>query len=176
MADTVFETYEEYTAWYDNVHCKAAGINPKTAVTVGLVLQKSHINTKDECHYTAVISELEARGAKVVCIYSGGLDFSGPIDEYFYSTSRKVVVDSVINLTGFALVGGPASQVGHGALQRRDRHPRCCYSRCYCCLCDIVVATVVAVAGGWTRLPGTTRCNETVCRVVWSWSSTLCSH
>ena len=83
----------------------------KTAVTVGLVLQKSHINTKDECHYTAVISELEARGAKVVCIYSGGLDFSGPIDEYFYSSDkRNVIVDSVINLTGFALVGGPASQ------------------------------------------------------------------
>ena len=90
MADGVFETYEEYTAWYDKVHCPAAGIDAKTAVTVGLVLQKSHINTKDECHYTAVISELEARGAKVVCIYSGGLDFSGPIDEYFYSSNRKV--------------------------------------------------------------------------------------
>jgi magnesium chelatase subunit H len=112
MADTVFETYEEYTKWYETVHCPSAGINVKTAVTVGLVLQKSHINTKDECHYTAVISELEARGAKVVCIYSGGLDFSGPIEEYFYSagTSKKVIVDSVINLTGFALVGGPASQ------------------------------------------------------------------
>jgi cobalamin biosynthesis Mg chelatase CobN len=61
----VFETYEEYSDWYDDVHCKAAGIDAKNAVTVGLVLQKSHINTKDECHYTAVISELEARGAKV---------------------------------------------------------------------------------------------------------------
>jgi len=112
MAEKVFETYEEYSAWYDDVHCKAAGIDAKNAVTVGLVLQKSHINTKDECHYTAVISELEARGAKVVCIYSGGLDFSGPVEEYFYSSAgrRRVVVDSVINLTGFALVGGPASQ------------------------------------------------------------------
>lgn len=32
---------------------------------VGLVLQKSHINTKDECHYVALVAELEARGAKV---------------------------------------------------------------------------------------------------------------
>ena len=47
----------------------------------------------------------------MVCIYSGGLDFSGPIDEYFYKSDKTtVVVDSVINLTGFALVGGPASQ------------------------------------------------------------------
>jgi len=109
MASRVFETVDEYNEWYDKVHCPAAGINPKTATTIGLVLQKSHINTKDECHYTALISELEARGSKVVCIYSGGLDFSGPVDEYFYS-GEKVVVDSVINLTGFALVGGPASQ------------------------------------------------------------------
>lgn len=109
MSPTVFETVDEYNTWYEKEHCPVAGINPKTAVTVGLVLQKSHINTKDEAHYVALISELEARGAKVVCIYSGGLDFSGPVDEYFY-TNGKVVVDSVINLTGFALVGGPASQ------------------------------------------------------------------
>ena len=35
-----------------------------------------HINTGDAGHYVSLISELEARGAKVVCIYSGGLDFS----------------------------------------------------------------------------------------------------
>jgi len=110
MADTVFEDVNQYNAWYDKEHAVKAGINVKTAVTVGIILQKSHINTKDECHYTAMISELEARGARVVCIYSGGLDFSGPIDEFFFDGLRKPVVDSVINLTGFALVGGPASQ------------------------------------------------------------------
>lgn len=110
MAERVAETYDEYNTWYSKVHCPAAGIDPKTATTVGLVLQKSHINTKDECHYVSLISELESRGAKVVCIYSGGLDFSGPIEEYFYDSNGKVIVDSVINLTGFALVGGPASQ------------------------------------------------------------------
>lgn len=109
MAPSVFSTNEAYLEWYEKEHCPAAGINPKTAVTVGLILQKSHINTKDECHYVALISELEARGAKVVCIYSGGLDFSGPVDEYFY-LNGQVIADSVINLTGFALVGGPASQ------------------------------------------------------------------
>ena len=109
--NAVFETVAEYQEWYDKEHCKAAGIDANSAstVTIGLVLQKSHINTKDECHYTALISEIEARGHKVVCIFSGGLDFSGPVDEYYYKNGNQVV-DSVINLTGFALVGGPASQ------------------------------------------------------------------
>jgi magnesium chelatase subunit H len=48
--------------------------------------------------------------ARVVPIYSGGLDFSGPVEEFFYDRYGKPVVDTVINLTGFALVGGPASQ------------------------------------------------------------------
>ena len=47
----------------------------------------------------------------MICIYSGGLDFSGPVNEFFYAAgSSSAEVDSVINLTGFALVGGPASQ------------------------------------------------------------------
>ena len=68
MAPNVFESSAEYLEWYNNVHCPLAGIDVKNAITVGLILQKSHINTKDECHYVALISELEARGAKVVCI------------------------------------------------------------------------------------------------------------
>jgi CobN/Magnesium Chelatase len=114
---SVFETVEEYNEWYDKVHCPKAGINPKTAVTIGVILQKSHINTKDEAHYVALISELEARGARVICIYSGGLDFSGPVEEFFYGKDRKAVPDTVINLTGFALVGGPASQDHPKAVQ-----------------------------------------------------------
>lgn len=109
ISGRVFENIDDYMQWYDNVHCPVAGIDPKTATTVGLILQKSHINTQDDTHYVALISELESRGCKVVCIYSGGLDFSGPVEEYFYRGTR-VIVDSVINLTGFALVGGPASQ------------------------------------------------------------------
>lgn len=114
--NAVFESVEEYNKWYNDVHCPALGIK-KDATTVGLILQKSHINTKDDCHYIALISELEARGSKVVCIFSGGLDFSGPVDEFFYTSDRRVVVDSVVNLTGFALVGGPASQDHPKAVQ-----------------------------------------------------------
>jgi len=106
----VFENSEKYFEWYNKEFCPDAGINPKTAPTVGIILQKSHINTKDDTHYVSLISELESRGSRVVAIYSGGLDFSGPVEEYFYDASGKAIVDTVINLTGFALVGGPASQ------------------------------------------------------------------
>mmetsp|Transcript_38127 Transcript_38127/g.78202 ORF Transcript_38127/g.78202 Transcript_38127/m.78202 type:complete len:1412 (-) Transcript_38127:239-4474(-) len=108
LAPRVFEDSTEYNTWYDNEHAPSIGVNPQTAPTVGVILQKSHINTKDESHYTSLIQELEARGARVICLYSGGLDFSGPVDDFF--TRGAVVPDSVINLTGFALVGGPASQ------------------------------------------------------------------
>ena len=108
--DVVFENNSKYFEWYDREFAPEAGIDSKTAPTVGLILQKSHINTKDDTHYVSLISELESRGARVVCIYSGGLDFSGPVEEYFYDSSGKSIVDTVINLTGFALVGGPASQ------------------------------------------------------------------
>merc|ERR1719183_2446954 len=106
----VFENVASYNDWYDNSHCPEAGIDTKDAPTVGIILQKSHINTKDDTHYVSLISELEGRGARVVPIYSGGLDFSGPVEEFFYDKDGNSVVDSVVNLTGFALVGGPASQ------------------------------------------------------------------
>ena len=106
----VFENNESYFEWYNKEFCPDAGIDPATAPTIGIILQKSHINTKDDTHYVSLISELESRGARVVSIYSGGLDFSGPLQDYFYDKSGKPIVDTIINLTGFALVGGPASQ------------------------------------------------------------------
>jgi len=114
--DIVFETPQSYFEWYNKDFCPDAGIETDSPV-VGIILQKSHINTKDDTHYVSLISELESRGARVVCIYSGGLDFSGPVEEYFYDESGNAIVDSVINLTGFALVGGPASQDHKKAVQ-----------------------------------------------------------
>jgi len=106
----MFETPQLYFEWYNNEHCPDADIDVKTAPIVGIILQKSRINTKDDTHYVSLISKLESRGARVVPIYSGGLDFSGPHEEYFYDANGKTIVDTLINLTGFALEGGPASQ------------------------------------------------------------------
>ena len=84
-------------------------VDPNTAPVVGLVLQKSHINTKDDAHYVSLIMELESQGALVLPTYTGALDFSVPIENYFFKNGKSVV-DCTINLTGFALVGGPATQ------------------------------------------------------------------
>ena len=95
---------------------------------VGVVLQKSHINTRDDAHYVSLIMEMEAKGALVVPTYTGSLDFSICIDSYFFNAAGKAAIDVMINLTGFALVGGPATQDHPKAiatLQRLNRPYLC---------------------------------------------------
>jgi magnesium chelatase subunit H len=140
----VFETSEDYFQWYNNDFCPDAGIDPKTAPTVGIILQKSHINTKDDTHYVSLIAEMESRGARVVPIYSGGLDFSGPVEEFFYDRYGKPIVDTVINLTGFALVGGPASQDHKKATAVLKK-----LNRPYMCAVPLVFRRM-AVVGAWS--------------------------
>ena len=110
MAPNMFESLDEYMSWDNN----RKDIEPKstTSPTIGLVLQRSHIVTGDDAHYVAVIQELEYRGARVIPIFCGGLDFSKPVDEFFYDSLNKdnPIVDGIVSLTGFALVGGPARQ------------------------------------------------------------------
>merc|ERR1719324_459650 len=89
LGPEVYQTAEEYFAWYEKEHVPAADLAADAPV-VGVVLQKSHIATGDAGHYVSLISELEARGAKVVCIYSCGLDFSGPVQEYFFRAGAVV--------------------------------------------------------------------------------------
>jgi len=110
MAPRVFENAAEYKQWLVDEHAPSLGIDPATAPTVGIVLQKSHINTKDDAHYVAFIQELESQGALVMPTYTGALDFSVPITSFFFDASGASIIDVIINLTGFALVGGPATQ------------------------------------------------------------------
>lgn len=108
MAPAMYEDVKEYLNWYDTrKDLKFA----KDAPVIGLVLQRTHLVTGDEGHYSAQVMELEARGAKVIPIFAGGLDFSGPVDKFFYNpVTNRPMVDTVVSLTGFALVGGPARQ------------------------------------------------------------------
>lgn len=105
----MFEDLKEYLNWYDT---RSDMKFSKDAPVIGLVLQRSHLVTGDEAHYAGMVSNLEARGAKVVSVFAGGLDFSAPVKKYFYDPlgSGKSFVDTVVSLTGFALVGGPARQ------------------------------------------------------------------
>ena len=109
LAPRMFEDLKEYLNWYDT---RADMAFADDAPVIGLVLQRSHLVTGDEGHYSGVVSALEARGAKVVPVFAGGLDFSSPVKRFFYDPlgTGRTLVGCVISLTGFALVGGPARQ------------------------------------------------------------------
>lgn len=111
LAPCMYDDVKEYLNWYGTRRDASEKLKSPNAPVVGLVLQRSHIVTGDEGHYVAVIMELEARGAKVIPIFAGGLDFSDPVEKYFIDPiTKKPMVNSVVSLTGFALVGGPARQ------------------------------------------------------------------
>ena len=75
--------------------------------TVGLLLLRSYLLASNAAHYDGVIAAMEARGLRVVPAFAAGLDARPAIDRFFMKDGRAVV-DAVVSLTGFSLVGGPA--------------------------------------------------------------------
>ncbi|KXZ56333.1 hypothetical protein GPECTOR_1g294 [Gonium pectorale] len=116
LAPAMYEDLKEYLNWYDT---RKDMTFAKDAPIIGLVLQRSHLVTGDEGHYSGVVAELESRGAKVIPVFAGGLDFSAPVKKFFYDPlgSGRPFVDTVVSLTGFALVGGPARQDAPKAIE-----------------------------------------------------------
>ncbi|MBW4507174.1 MAG: magnesium chelatase subunit H [Scytonematopsis contorta HA4267-MV1] len=111
LAPTMYEDVREFLNWYSSRKDIAEDLKDPLAPCVGLVLQRTHLVTGDDAHYVAIVQELESLGARVLPVFAGGLDFSKPVDAYFYEpTTKQAQVDTVISLTGFALVGGPARQ------------------------------------------------------------------
>ncbi|WP_338463021.1 magnesium chelatase subunit H [Synechococcus elongatus IITB7] len=108
LAPQMFEDLKEYLNWYQS----RQDLPKQDGPTIGLVLQRSHLVTGDDAHYVAVVSEMEYRGAKVIPIFNGGLDFSKPVQQYFFDPldPETPIIDATVSLTGFALVGGPARQ------------------------------------------------------------------
>ncbi len=75
--------------------------------TVGILVLRSYLLSRNAGHYDGVIAALEARGLRVIPAFASGLDSRPAINQYFVSNGR-VLVDAVVSLTGFSLVGGPA--------------------------------------------------------------------
>jgi len=126
LAPQMFEELKDYLQWYQQRPDIKDDLKDPLAPCVGLVLQRTHLITGDDAHYVAIISELEAMGARVIPIFAGGLDFSKPVDTFFADTAAKgvapiPVVDAVVALTGFALVGGPARQDHPKAIESLKR-------------------------------------------------------
>ncbi|MCD8485174.1 MAG: magnesium chelatase subunit H [Desertifilum sp.] len=124
LAPKMFEDVQEYLNWFNSRSDISDDLKDPLAPCVGLVLQRTHLVTGDDAHYVAMVQELEAMGARVISVFAGGLDFSKPVDAYFYDTNAKsdvALVDAIISLTGFALVGGPARQDHPKAIEALKR-------------------------------------------------------
>ena len=79
--------------------------------TVGLLVLRSYVLSGDSGHYDSVIDRFEAQGLRVIPAFACGLDARPAIERFFFAgegADRRVVVDAVVSLTGFSLVGGPA--------------------------------------------------------------------
>lgn len=115
LAPKMFEDVQEYWDWFNQREDINEDLRDPLAPCVGIVLQRTHLVTGDDAHYVAMVQELEVMGARVLPVFSGGLDFSKPVDELFWDKRVKGIeptpyVDVTVSLTGFALVGGPARQ------------------------------------------------------------------
>jgi len=74
---------------------------------VGLLVLRSYLLAGNTGHYDGVIAALERKGLRVVPAFASGLD-SRPAVERFFMRDGRASVDSVVSLSGFSLVGGPA--------------------------------------------------------------------
>lgn len=75
--------------------------------TVGLLMMRSYVLAGDTAHYDSVIRALEARGLRVLPAFASGLD-ARPAVEMFFADQTGTKIDTLLSLTGFSLVGGPA--------------------------------------------------------------------
>ncbi|ACK69879.1 magnesium chelatase, H subunit [Gloeothece citriformis PCC 7424] len=137
----MFEDVKDYLNWYNSRSDISDDLKDPLAPCVGLILQRTHLVTGDDAHYVAMVQELEAMGARVIPVFAGGLDFSKPVDAYFYDRTVKGVepvpiVDTAVSLTGFALVGGPARQDHPKAIEALKR-----LNRPYMCALPLVFQT-----------------------------------
>ena len=90
--------------------------------TVGLLLLRSYLLAGNSGHYDGVISAFEFKGLRVIPVFASGLD-QRPAIERFFMRDGCCVVDAVVSLTGFSLVGGPAyndSKAAEDILARLD--------------------------------------------------------
>jgi len=74
---------------------------------VGVLVMRSYVLVGNTAHYDGVIAALEAKGLRVIPAFASGLDARPAMRRYFMK-GRRPIVDAVVSLTGFSLVGGPA--------------------------------------------------------------------
>ena len=75
--------------------------------TVGVLIMRSYALAGNSEHYDALIRGLRDRGLRVITAFAAGLDARPAIEKYFLKDGEPII-DTLVSLTGFSLVGGPA--------------------------------------------------------------------
>ncbi len=75
--------------------------------TIGLILLRSLVLSGDVGQYDGVIAAFEAAGFGTLPVFAAGLDARPAIARYL-APDGAPVIDALVSLTGFSLVGGPA--------------------------------------------------------------------
>ncbi|MDJ0859436.1 MAG: magnesium chelatase subunit H [Dinoroseobacter sp.] len=88
----------------------------RPVATIGLLMMRSYILSRDSAHYEAVIDSFEAKGIRVIPAFAGGLDGRPAVSRYFRD-ENGTQIDAMVSLTGFSLVGGPAYNDSDAAVQ-----------------------------------------------------------
>jgi magnesium chelatase subunit H len=76
--------------------------------TVGVLIMRSYALAGNSAHYDRLIATLRERGLRVITAFASGLDARPAVEKYFIDKHGKPVIDALLSLTGFSLVGGPA--------------------------------------------------------------------
>ena len=109
------EKYPEVGVWHPALKnrgiaesTKALPITKGAIGTVGVLVGRSYLLADNTAHYAAVIRALEAKGLTTIAAFASALDARPAITKFFRDDSGQPIIDAMINLTGFSLVGGPA--------------------------------------------------------------------
>ncbi|MEL7130679.1 MAG: cobaltochelatase subunit CobN, partial [Pseudomonadota bacterium] len=75
--------------------------------TVGILIMRSYVLSGDTGHYDGVIEAMEAAGLRTIPAFASGLDARKAVNAFFVKDGQPIV-DAIVSLTGFSMVGGPA--------------------------------------------------------------------
>lgn len=118
--EKTFETRQDFDNWLVKTHPQA-----KTRPRVGLIVMRALYLAGNRNHLHALIKELDNLGVEAVPCYAAGLDFRPAIEEFFLDVDKKgkvtPTVSLVINMSGFALVGGAAENDAAAAIAQLQR-------------------------------------------------------
>lgn len=112
-AASLFTSRDEYLAWRPN---------DDSIGTIGVIVLRSDMLTRETAHIDAVIRAIESRGLAVIAAFSGSFDYRTAVDRMMLDAKGRGI-DAIVSLTAFPLVGGHArcdTEASVAALRRYD--------------------------------------------------------